>query len=78
MIQHMWDKFESHGDDFVAESLDAYRQVMEHSNIAASRVGISFERRTGMDVEVSSTKRLNQDYYRKCLLDLYDYRCCVT
>ena len=67
------------GDEFVKDCIEAYRAVMPRDTTSSGQeLVIEYETREGRDILTTSTRRLNQDYFRKSLLEVYDYRCCVT
>lgn len=75
----IWVEYAERGDDLVGESIEAYHSVMSKGSLdARPKVANEYESHAGIDVKTTATRRLNQDYFRKSLLELYDYRCCVT
>ena len=75
----LWEEMSKKGDTLIDEAVGLYRTAMmltttvdyEGSHVLADIV-------EGRDVETQATRRLNQDYFRKSLLDLYGGRCCVS
>ena len=75
----LWDEMSKKGDSLVKEAVGLYQSVMRpvvSVDYQGSRDMADIVE--GRDIDVQSTKRLNQDYFRKSLLDLYGGRCCVT
>lgn len=77
--RQIWSEYAERGDAFVGEAIEAYRTVMARGTfVEHPKVAVEYEPREGQDVKVAATRRLNQDYFRKSLLEVYDYKCCVT
>lgn len=75
----LWNEMSEKGDSLVAEAVGLYQTTMTPmASIDYQGSPVLTDIVEGRDVTVQSTKRLNQDYFRKSLLDLYEGRCCVT
>lgn len=78
MIAQMWQDFAVRGDEFVRETIAAYNRAMSGEMFGMPAMTVEYESRKGREALALTPKRLDQAYFRKSLLHLYDYRCCVT
>ena len=75
----LWDEMSEKGDSLINEAINLYRSTMTPLNsIDYEGSPVLADIVEGRDIETKSTTRLNQDYFRKSLLDLYEGKCCVT
>ena len=76
--KQMWEEFESLGDDFVWSGLElldeALGQQGGYSTVEYDSGGL----REGRESMVRAKQRINQNYFRNCLLQNYGGRCCLT
>ena len=79
----IWAEFSKQGDKLLEEAIAHYHDAMnptydiEYTG-TYTRAGLASEIVEGKDIDVSTTRRLNQDHFRNLLLELYQGRCCVT
>ncbi len=74
----VWDDYREQGDDFIRTGIGLLDSALKHEELSPSVQYATTSLREGGERIVRTTRRINQDYFKNCLLQNYGSRCCLT
>ena len=74
----VWADYREQGDEFVWEGLKLLDTVLSRENLTPAVQYATSSTREGRERVVQAKQRINQGYFKNCLLQNYDNRCCLT
>ena len=75
----IWEEFAERGDDLILEGVALLEKVLAGEEMSSSvNFAVVDCMPTGGERLVQRTERINQQYFRNCLLRNYKERCCLT
>ena len=74
----IWDEYRKRGDDFIWEGIGLLGSLLDHESLTPDVRIAAHSLREGGDRLVTTKQRINQNYFKNCLVQIYGNRCCIT
>ena len=74
----MWADYHEQGDDFIWTGIRLLDGVLSQKTLTPNVQFATTHIREGGERVVLAKQRINQDYFKNCLLEIYSGRCCLT
>ena len=74
----MWEDYREQGDDFVWMGIEMLDSLLSQDGLSPNVQYATASLREGGDRVVQAKQRINQEYFKNCLLQNYGSQCCLT
>ena len=74
----VWEDYCARGDDFIWDGINLLDSVLTREELTPSVQYATVNLREGGERTVEAKQRINQGYFKNCLMQNYDGRCCLT
>lgn len=74
----VWNDYREHGDDFIWEGIGLLETALSGETLSPCVQYATNCLREGIDEVVYAKRRVNQNYFKNCLMQNYGSRCCLT
>lgn len=74
----VWDDYRTQGEEFIWTGIDLLDKALSSEKLTPSVQYATISLREGGERAVQAKQRINQGYFKNCLLQNYGNRCCLT